>query len=115
MMIWNPAWKERVRVSHHLLVNRREHTYSEDDQDNHKRAFRHRLGEEEQRGEADLLDIQAHKDMLERLGEEHTARVRRRRLLIGIQEKVFVELIKQEKGRARQAIDDRGNNRVPQS
>jgi len=64
--------------------------------------------EEEQGTQAELLDIEPNKYMLNRLREEESARVARMRLIVDPCEEIFVQYVEQEEGRKREAIDDGG-------
>lgn len=62
--------------------------------------------EKEQGTQAELLDIEPNKYMLNRLGEEEPARVARMRLIVDPREEVLVQEVEEEEGRKREAIDD---------
>ena len=85
----------------------------EGNEHDHQRALRHRTGvlglvhcEEEERGEADLLDVHPHEHVLDRLGEEQPAGVARGRLVELPEEEILPELVEEEEGEAREAVDD---------
>lgn len=89
--------------------------HREDNQYNQETTLRKRarfvaivLREEEQGTQAELLDIEPNKYMLNRLREEESARVARMRLLVDPREEVLVQEVEQEEGRKCEAIDDRG-------
>ena len=65
------------------------------------------LREEEQGGQAKLLDIKPNKYMVNRFWEEKPAGVAGGRFIIDPSEKVFVQEIEQKEGSKREAIDDR--------
>ena len=64
------------------------------------------LGEEEQRSEADLLDVQPDKDVLNRLREEQSARLTPGLAIAHPEEQVLVQLVEQEECRKRKAVND---------
>ena len=93
--------------------------HREDDQYNHETPLRKRarlgfvvLCEEEQGTQAELLDIQPNKYMLDRLREEESTRLARMRLIVDPREEVLVQEVEQEEGRKREAIDDGGYNGI---
>ena len=53
-----------------------------------------------------MLDVKSHKHMLECLGEEETARLAGRRLIMDPGEKILVQHIEQEEGCEGKAVDD---------
>ncbi len=96
-----------------------EGTHGEHDQDNHQRALDNAtrlalvvLSKEEQSGETDLLEVHADKDVLDRAGEEHAARLAD---LLSVElpdEEVLVHLVEQEERDGGEAVDDRGDDAV---
>lgn len=97
-------------------------TYRAYDQHNHEDSFRKRtrvlvlvLGEEEQRRQTDLLNVQPDEDVLEGLGEEQSSGVARARLLEQPQEQVLVEEVEEHECNERKTIDHRGDDRVGDS
>ncbi len=75
-------------------------TYCEYYQDNHECAFGYGtlfhiliLCEEEQRSQADLLNIQANEYVLERFGEEKSACIARTRLVELPEEEIFPKVV----------------------
>lgn len=109
-----PAGKRRVsQHPHSLMLSRPQSTYSADDEHDHQRALWDRawvivpiLSEEEQRREADLLDVQTNEDVLEGLGEEQPARVARARLLQLPQEEILVEHEEEQESDEGETVDD---------
>jgi len=70
------------------------------------------LREEEQGTQAELLDIESNKYMLNCPREEESARVARMRLIVDPSEEVLVQEVEQEKGRKREAVNDGGYGRI---
>jgi hypothetical protein len=69
-------------------------------------------GEEEERGEADLLEVEADKYVVDRLWEEEAAGLGPGRLIDDPDEEVLVAKVEQDKGDAGEAVDDGRNDRV---
>lgn len=72
------------------------------------------LAKEEQRRETDMLDIEPHKHVLDRLGEEQATRVACFRHVELPEEEILVEHVEEEKGKAGEAVDDGGDDAVSQ-
>ena len=109
-------WKNACRYEHsaHHPDHWEWRTHRERNQDHHQRALRYSTriaifvaSEEEQGRQQDLLNIQTHKHMLQRLREEAATAVRRARLPQLPEEPVLPENVEQEECRRREAVDDR--------
>ena len=94
-------------------------TYCKDDQHDHERTLGEGgslllviLSQEEERAKANLLNIQPHKHVLDRLGEEEASGVVLGRHVELPQEKVLIHEIKQEKCGASKSVDDGRNKGV---
>ena len=94
------------------LPKRKWLTYSDNEEDNHQCAFGYSawsiiaiLSEEEQCGEAYLLNVQPNENMLECLGEEHASSVVRARLLQLPKEEVLVQHEEKEESDEGEAVD----------
>jgi hypothetical protein len=95
-------------------------SYRKNDQHNHQRSLGNSvwmliliLREEEQGGHTYLLDVQPHKQVLKRLGEEQTTSIGT--LLVHPEEEVLVQEVKEDKGGTSEAVDDRRDDRVSNS
>ena len=94
-------------------------TYREEDENNHQsthwdsaRSFVFVLREEEEGGQANLLDIHAYKNVLDCLGEEQATGLTGRRLIKLPGEGVLPCLIEHEERETRKTIDDGGDQHV---
>jgi hypothetical protein len=94
--------------------------HREDDQYNQEGTLRNRAGflvfvlcEEEQGSQAEMLDIEPSKNVLERFREEEPASVAGLGLIVDPREEVLVQHVEQKEGSKCEAIDDGGYNGIP--
>lgn len=94
-------------------------THCDHDEDNHENRLRNRRHfafgvpcQEEQGAETNLLNIHAHEDVIDGLGEEPSARIGRSRLIEHPSVEVLVDDVRHEEEHCSEAIDDGGDDHV---
>lgn len=103
--------KRAIRIVDDRMVKDGKH----DEDDSEDPLDLARLGEEEQRSEANLLDVQPHKDVLDGFGEEEPAGVPRDGLVELPEEEVLPDKVREEERDAGDSVDDRGDDHVSEA